>query len=285
MQQSNGLMITTNSQSKTVMSSTLRRQQIVLRSTNTNDKCQTNASLEVITAPPCFPMDVLYTNLKAACQRDRRRFMNTTFTGQWPTTIYKVFVNSGIVLGQLEVNTTLLDAPMSPGKYTLRIKGSPVRLTMEFEYYTKLSKLKESDDFFPRVTGTSFRISLYKEFYLDNPHVISIAIESVGNTKGGTHVRFLSGEALTLFGSVRQKRCPSGACLDHFSEWRMRYIELMMKARPDCATDESMYFSYTSFCDDTGKSFNSVTVTLDCSGAPLRQPTSLFYYKIVYYKK
>ena len=179
----------------------------------------------------------------------------------------------GIMLGQLEINTSLATGFID-GEYTLVIKFATSQkiISIDFEYKSSgLTGGTESNKFLfdassghlgkrlkmkAKVTGKVFRISFYQEIFFKDPKTISVIIiradhqDGVSDTPSPTYVIFKSSDALTLLGSVRLDKCPSGICLDVFTKWRRAYKQLVLNGRADCATDSRIYYSYLSFCND-----------------------------------
>ena len=233
---------------------TVQEDLITIGITDTNN-CSKYGNLTVHRVSPCFPMDYLTEHVKAYCPWDRRRFVATNDT-KWSTQA-RFYVNSGITLGQLDIDTRLTSG-FEDGSYTLHIKSSAGTIdsvntiTIRFEYYTQLKALdnQASDRAYKaRVTGTQFQIPFYKEIYFKDPEKITVIVNKEGG-EANRYVTFNSPNALTLLGSARLETCPTGACLDHFTRWRRVYRALVMNGRPDCAMDLRMYYSYLSFCDD-----------------------------------
>ena len=229
---------------------TIQQDLIVIAITDAMN-CSSHVNITVNKVSPCFPMDFLQEKLNEKCPWDRRRFASTKDT-KWPAWTPKFYVNSGITLGQLEVDTEFTSL-FEDGDYTLILKSSAYAnvITVKFEYYSQLNLLQKQniDHFKPRVTGKTFQISLYKDIFFKDPKTVSIIINKEGG-ESNSYVQFKNKDALTLLGSARLKKCPSGPCLAHFAKWRQVYRDLVTNGRPDCATDQRMYFSYLTFCDD-----------------------------------
>ena len=245
---------------------TLQEDLITIGVTNLNN-CSKFTNLTVHKVSPCFPMDYLEENVRVNCPWDRRRFTATNDT-KWPSQIPRFFVNSGITLGQLDIDTRLTSG-FEDGPYTLHVKSSAGSIdsviTIRFEYYTGLTKLyKQTSNrqYKARVTGKTFQIPFYKEIYFKDPETVSIIVNKEGG-EGNRYVEFKNPRALTLLGSARLEKCPTGACLDYFTRWRRVYKDLVMNGRPDCAVDSRMYYSFLSFCNDgTGLDFFVCAVSI-----------------------
>ena len=214
--ESEGTMFINNAAIKT---DKIEKYALTLEATNILKNCTTeNITLEVFVTPHCFPMDILYSNVQNHCPTwDKRRFVDSSATETWPTEIFKVFVNSGIVLGQLELDSNHIDTIIS-GRYIIYLKTSVKTYIITFEYIdgdsretnTESPRLLES-----KATGKILKVSFHREILITKPENISITIDKFGVEH--PHLYFQSKDAITLFGSNQLKKCPSGQCLEHFS--------------------------------------------------------------------
>uniref|UniRef100_A0A7M5XHC6 Uncharacterized protein n=2 Tax=Clytia hemisphaerica TaxID=252671 RepID=A0A7M5XHC6_9CNID len=241
------------------------------------NNCTTkNITFDVAVTPSCFPMDLLYSNVQSHCPTwDKRRFVDSSAIESWPTMIFKVFVNSGIVLGQIELDSNNI-ASIIPGRYFIYLKTSVKTNVRTFEYIQNLdSNTGKSSGFLEsKVTGTTLKVSFHQEILITKPETISITIDKFGIEH--PHLYFKTKNALTLFGSNQLKKCPFGQCLEHFSTWRKAYIELTKKGvHNECIDDPRMYYSYLSYCNDDTDPYITVepkqpiykkSVTLKCNG-------------------
>lgn len=214
-----------------------------------NPNCLADQNITVVTTSKCFPLDYLYNRMYTHCPQDIRRFTDIYGNLAFPTGNYRLFVNSGIVLGQIGVNTTLLNQSLEDGIYDIQLKTNNKTFIFPIEYfrYSKdIVDIRNDTARVPVYSGKSFRVTINKEIYFEKANTVYIKI--IQRNKKQDIITFHVKNSVILFGSERLGQSPKERCLQLFKQWRRGYQLMIGKGKaPKCTKDYRMYYAYLSY--------------------------------------